>query len=41
VEESMESLLENRCLLSPHRFLDSAFGLASNDMNHADPDRRR
>jgi hypothetical protein len=27
----MEWLLENRCLLPPHRFLDSAFGLARND----------
>jgi len=27
----MKRLLENRCLLLPHRFLDSAFGLARND----------
>jgi len=27
----MARLLENRCLWLPHRFLDSAFGLARND----------
>ena len=27
----MGRLLENRCLQLPHRFLDSAFGLARND----------
>ena len=39
-DKPMEWLLENRCLQLPHRFLDSAFGLASNDIRRPLDPRR-